>query len=120
MAYEKTTWANGDVITAEKLNNMEDGIAANSVLFINLVVQIIGVEHPEVNWVSEERYSDILEAINNDKLVVVILSNTYGSAVDYLYLGNSHPDSGFSFYQYNGIQIQIRPDNSIEYNRPSS
>lgn len=27
MSYEKNTWANGDVITAAKLNNMEDGIA---------------------------------------------------------------------------------------------
>lgn len=27
MAYEKQTWVNGDVITAEKLNHMEDGIA---------------------------------------------------------------------------------------------
>lgn len=27
MAYTKTTWADGDVITAEKLNNMENGIA---------------------------------------------------------------------------------------------
>lgn len=29
MAYNKTTWANGDVITAQKLNNAEKGIAAN-------------------------------------------------------------------------------------------
>lgn len=28
MAYEKTTWATGDVITAEKLNHAEDGIAS--------------------------------------------------------------------------------------------
>ena len=27
MAYEKQTWANGELITAEKLNHMEDGIA---------------------------------------------------------------------------------------------
>ena len=27
MAYTKQTWANGDTITAEKLNHMEDGIA---------------------------------------------------------------------------------------------
>ena len=26
MSYEKQTWATGDVITAEKLNHMEDGI----------------------------------------------------------------------------------------------
>ena len=28
MAYEKHTWADGEVITKEKLNNMEDGIEA--------------------------------------------------------------------------------------------
>lgn len=28
MAYVKTTWETGDVITAAKLNNIEDGIAA--------------------------------------------------------------------------------------------
>ena len=27
MAYEKQTWTNGEVITQEKLNHMEDGIA---------------------------------------------------------------------------------------------
>ena len=27
MVYEKNIWANGDTITAEKLNHMEDGIA---------------------------------------------------------------------------------------------
>lgn len=26
MSYTKTTWQTGDVITAEKLNKMEDGI----------------------------------------------------------------------------------------------
>lgn len=28
--YTKTEWKNGDVITADKLNNMEDGIAGGS------------------------------------------------------------------------------------------
>lgn len=35
MSYEKNTWASGDVITAEKLNHMEDGVdigAATAVL----------------------------------------------------------------------------------------
>ena len=27
MAYEKQTWACGEVVTADKLNHMEDGIA---------------------------------------------------------------------------------------------
>ena len=29
MAYTKTTWVNGDVISAAKLNNAENGIEAN-------------------------------------------------------------------------------------------
>ena len=38
MAYEKQTWQTGDVITQEKLNHMEDGIAGaggGSVLVVN-------------------------------------------------------------------------------------
>lgn len=34
MSYTKQTWANGDVITAEKLNHMEEGISANGVLVV--------------------------------------------------------------------------------------
>lgn len=29
MSYTKTTWANGDVINAQKLNNLENGVYAN-------------------------------------------------------------------------------------------
>ena len=32
MAYEKQTWQTGDVITADRLNHMEDGIAQNVLL----------------------------------------------------------------------------------------
>lgn len=28
MSYEKQTWATGDIVTADKLNHMEDGIAS--------------------------------------------------------------------------------------------
>lgn len=39
MAYVKNTWETGDVITAEKLNHMEDGIAGGSEFKIyNMVV----------------------------------------------------------------------------------
>lgn len=34
MAYVKTTWQTGDVITAEKLNNMEGGIEAHDSIII--------------------------------------------------------------------------------------
>lgn len=42
MAYEKTTWADGDIISAERMNNIENGIAnldenGGGVLIVNLV-----------------------------------------------------------------------------------
>lgn len=36
MAYVKTTWETGDVITAEKLNNMEGGIEANGPFIVTI------------------------------------------------------------------------------------
>lgn len=38
MAYKKNTWANGDTITAEKLNHMEDGIAEGGGGFVFIPV----------------------------------------------------------------------------------
>lgn len=35
MAYVKQTWTTGEVITEEKLNHMEDGIAGGGVLIVN-------------------------------------------------------------------------------------
>lgn len=35
MSYEKTIWANGDLLTAQKMNKIEDGIAAASLMIIN-------------------------------------------------------------------------------------
>lgn len=42
MAYEKTIWANGDIISAEAMNNIQNGIAnldenGGGVLIVNLV-----------------------------------------------------------------------------------
>ena len=36
MAYTKTTWETGDVVSAAKLNNIEDGVEANSEAATNL------------------------------------------------------------------------------------
>lgn len=34
MAYTKNTWSTGDVVTSAKLNNIENGIANNDVIFL--------------------------------------------------------------------------------------
>lgn len=40
MSYTKTVWSNGDLITALKLNNIEDGVEANNIWLDNLQDQI--------------------------------------------------------------------------------
>lgn len=71
MAYEKQTWANGDLITAEKLNHMEDGIDENSVFV---------VEYDEDASESSATFEETLSAYNNGKtLVAIIHKNSAGS-----------------------------------------
>lgn len=36
MAYQKNTWASGDVVTSAKLNNIENGIAGGGVLVVGM------------------------------------------------------------------------------------
>lgn len=38
MSYTKTTWANGDVITAEKLNNLENGVVGAFPLVVEVTI----------------------------------------------------------------------------------
>ena len=63
MAYEKQNWQCGDVVTAEKLNHMEDGIA-NSGGVAPLILQ--GVE--EGNDVRlDKTFGEIKSAFNSGK-----------------------------------------------------
>lgn len=94
MAYEKQTWANGDVITAAKLNHIEDGVevASNSgevVAFSfyryvdeqtgEVVDVLVGDPAPTVN--------DIVEALQQNKRVLVAVTDNvlgYSSGVSEL------------------------------------
>ena len=90
MAYEKTTWAKGDVVTSAKLNKMEDGIASN-------VSPIV---------VANTRYSNLIDTLditpadlfNEDDVLVAI------------------PIVVFSFYdEHNNVIVSV-PAYSVWYN----
>ena len=74
MSYNKTTWNSGDVITAEKLNNIESGIedvssggsGGGSFLTIDVVYNSTGNYHEVVSHTLEELY-----AIPNNSLFMV-------------------------------------------------
>lgn len=66
MAYEKQTWAKGDVVTSAKLNHMEDGIAAGGVYTVTSTYdeQAQGV-------VLDKNYNEIKAALLDGKTVII-------------------------------------------------
>ena len=72
MAYEAHEWETGEVITAEKLNNLENGVAsAGGGDTVPFVVTFSGP--PGGNMVADKTYAEIYEAFNQGKIVQGIL-----------------------------------------------
>lgn len=67
MAYEKHNWETGEIITAERLNHIEDGIADSPVFIINL-----SYASDEVNLVADKTVGEIVQAIIDGKLIVCL------------------------------------------------
>ena len=72
MAYEKHTWETGEKITAEKLNNLEDGVSGNGGILL------VTATYDGQNYQADKTFSEILEAIQNNLIVKVIYTNQYG------------------------------------------
>ena len=110
MSYTKTTWQNGDIITAQKLNNIEEGVktsSENSSIFIIEVEQNYNSDLGSYDLISNTTFNDMLEAKNNGKLLVLNLLNMpkeYGDQFDvyvfhsYYDYGSSSENTKFSFY----------------------
>ena len=76
MAYTPTEWKSGDVITAEKLNNIEDGVASagESDLFI---VTITG---DESSASADKTISEVSAAYTAGKIIVFKYNDMYSFA----------------------------------------
>lgn len=59
MAYEKHTWETGEVITAEKLNHIEDGFGLSSVPILDFTV----THGPSDTYTSALTYSELTSAL---------------------------------------------------------
>lgn len=85
MAYTKQTWNTGDVITAEKLNHMEDGIGSGGISVITITLTDADGGGFEAS--SETSYADALSAMISGAVIfrLVYLTQTYDvfGLVDY-------------------------------------
>lgn len=70
MAYVKTTWETGDVITAEKLNNMEGGIEAGQGFIMTGTWSEVGTE----NWCTfDKTFTEIKAAMDSGIMPVFLI-----------------------------------------------
>jgi hypothetical protein len=93
MAYEPTTWKSGDVVTSEKLNKIEQGIAAgssggNGAMTVGVVI--------DGNTITlDKTWKELAVAIKTNFLTVYM------------------PISEVEFYRYPVISILQDPENSM-------
>jgi len=70
MSYTPTTWQTGDIITAAKLNNMEQGIAGNNLVFIESeIVDNNGV----LSLILKANFNELSELLSNGKILYTIV-----------------------------------------------
>lgn len=118
MAYTKTTWNTGDVITAEKLNHMEDGIASGGVLLVNVTPT------SETEGTADKSYSEILEALQNGQ-IPVMFNEINGNINLYLkfnflrpseiYFGYSFPNKASMSIEYVYAMMEEEEPNTVYF-----
>lgn len=64
MSYEPTVWAAGDVVTATKMNKIEQGISGNTGLIVNM-------EEEDGTHILSERFSTIADCIESGGMVYI-------------------------------------------------
>lgn len=81
MAYVKTTWQTGDLITAAKLNNMENGISSidTAQAESGLVVPLITIDTQNMTITMDMSFADVLEAIESNKCCCAHVDSGLGS-----------------------------------------
>ena len=73
MSYTKTTWATNDIITPERLNNLEDGIKTVNEDDVGIVHYIYDGD----DYKLDKNYTEIVEMMNNKSIVIIKDENNF-------------------------------------------
>ena len=88
MSYTKTTWETGDVITAEKLNNIENGIEANETAISQVGTSLMTVTYTYDSETkvstTQATFGEVLEAFENGVTVIFTTSREDSGYVNHL------------------------------------
>lgn len=94
MAYTPTEWKNGDVITAEKLNKLEEGVQAVS---DNSLIITVSWDENESKYVMDKSFDELNDAYDNG---IKLKVNAFGSYLDFK--GRDISMVGYSYY-FSGV-----------------
>ena len=93
MSYEKTTWNKGDIITAEKLNKMEEGIEQGvNIPMIQFVVNWNEQDAEQIGYLCacDKTFSEIIDFMGNGVVNFFInLGESIENAYSYYPASNS-------------------------------
>lgn len=89
MSYEPTNWATGDIVTADKLNKLENGVVGSSSSG-NLIAT--ATKNDNNYYVLDKTWKDIEDAINAGGTVMVKESNGLQTNFWYLACTLSNPE----------------------------
>lgn len=92
MAYEKQTWTNGDLITAEKLNHIEDGITQGGALTV--IETVTEDSHGNEVRTLDKTYNEIASA----DTVRIRYDNPRGLTLFYTINGMAEGDEQYPYY----------------------
>ena len=81
MSYEKKEWQTGEVITAEKLNHIENGINSN-IFIVNIIIEeetvvratnetMLRVTPATTTMKLDKTWQEIYDAIEDGKIVII-------------------------------------------------
>lgn len=114
MSYTPTEWATGDVITADKLNNMEQGIVGGQELFIIHATGLAGYGNSQTQPTLDKTYEEITSAYNAGKILAVIgdVVNSSGITVNWFlpFLNVLEPQPGELVYSFGLSPISAGQD----------
>lgn len=109
MSYTPTNWQTGDTVTAEKLNNMESGIAAA----VNPFVVTLTPTAQDFSGVMDKTVGEIFEAYQNGKRLLFSLVAGVGTHYD-VELTNVNTDADSLYPSFNAtLTVAIPTDGLI-------
>ena len=113
MSYEKQTWTTGDIIMAEKLNHMENGIKNNGPLVVNVTT-------PNDVTTLDKTWQEIYDAFPNVCILETILNDnenvTFKTNIETVGFGE---EQGEMRYFTTNSHYQLVADSPNDYPRES-